>query len=127
MFVTPGSGGYLDASTGLLFGPDGNGDGHQDLYVSGSHITGALDRGNNGSVKRYDGITGDFIDTFIPTGSGGLIAPSGLWFTHTDPVTLNYLGGGSSFAAAQAIPEPTSALLLGLAAVCMCLRCWRVA
>lgn len=34
----------------------------------------------NGSVLRYDEVTGDFIDTFIPAGSGGLEAPSSLAF-----------------------------------------------
>lgn len=34
----------------------------------------------NGSVLRYDEVTGDFIDTFISSGSGGLKAPSSLAF-----------------------------------------------
>ncbi len=91
-FVPPGSGGLLELSTGLLFGPDGNGDGHQDLYVTSDDFTGANDQAKNGSVKRYDGVTGAFIDTFVPIGSGGLDNASGITFTDTDPVTLAYTG-----------------------------------
>jgi hypothetical protein len=42
-----------------VFGPDGNGDGVQDLYVASQ---------GNGKVLRYDGRTGAFIDTFATTG-----------------------------------------------------------
>ena len=48
--------------------------------------------GKNGNVKRYDGSTGDFIETFVPTGTGGLDDPSLTAFTETDPVTLEYHG-----------------------------------
>lgn len=72
VFVSPGSGG-LESPTGILFGPDGNSDGHQDLYVSNSRLTGqGGDKGKLGTVKRYDGLTGVFIDTFVPIRSGGL-------------------------------------------------------
>jgi hypothetical protein len=43
-------------------------------------------------VKRYDGISGSFIDTFVKEASGRLDDPFGLTFTGTDPVTLNYPG-----------------------------------
>lgn len=92
VFVPPGSGGLLSPS-GLLFGPDGNGDGHQDLYVTNSDFTGiGNDQARDGNVKRYDGVTGAFIDTFVPIGSGGLNNAWGLTFTETDPVTLAYTG-----------------------------------
>jgi hypothetical protein len=54
LFVPPGSGG-LEHARQALFGPDGNGDGNEDLYVAG---------GPNGRVRRYDGLTGAFIDVF---------------------------------------------------------------
>jgi streptogramin lyase len=44
-------------ASALVFGPDGK------LYVASSQ---------QASVLRFDGITGAFIDTFIPSGSGGL-------------------------------------------------------
>lgn len=49
--------------SGLTFGPDGN------LYV-----------GVGNGVNRYDGLTGDLIDAFVPQGSGGLSVPVGLIF-----------------------------------------------
>jgi hypothetical protein len=50
-------------------------------------------------VKRYDGATGAFIDTFVPERSGGLKRPSMMTFTQTDPVTLAYLGDDRLTAA----------------------------
>jgi sugar lactone lactonase YvrE len=88
-FIATGSGGLL-SPTGILFGPDGNGDGHQDLYVSNLSPTGVT--GKLGNVKRYDGLTGAFIDTFVSPRSGGLDDPSLMTFTRTDPVTLAYTG-----------------------------------
>ncbi len=40
---------------------------------------------NNNSVLRFDGETGDFIDTFIQEGSGGLDGPVGLTFGPQKP------------------------------------------
>jgi hypothetical protein len=88
-FVPPGRGG-LRNPTGVLFGPDGNGDGRQDLYVTNEEFTGL--KGKLGTVKRYDGVTGAFIDTFVEEGSGGLNDPVLLTFTETDPTTLAYTG-----------------------------------
>jgi subtilisin family serine protease len=67
-FVPTGSGG-LDFAWDLVFGADGNGDGVPELLVS-SFAT--------GDVLRYDGVTGAFIDKFVPAGSGGLSGPQGL-------------------------------------------------
>jgi PKD repeat protein len=60
-FVPQGTGG-LDKPTDVLFGPDANGDGSLDLYVSG-------DLSEN--ILRFDGVTGDLIDEFIAPGMGG--------------------------------------------------------
>src|SRR3990172_4917795 len=35
---------------------------------------------STGSVLRYSGTTGVFVDTFVPSGSGGLVTPSALIF-----------------------------------------------
>src|SRR5262249_9191882 len=92
----------LLAPTGLVFGPDGNGDGRQDLYVSNSQLTGkGADQARNGTVKRYDGVTGAFIDTFVAMRSGGLSDPNGLFFTETDPITLAYTGASPAIAVSQ--------------------------
>ena len=91
-FVTPGSGG-LTAPIGLLFGPDVNGDGVQDLYVtSGEQNPNFVTKPHTSAIKVYDGQTGAFIRDFVSPGSSGLDAPSYFTFTQTDPVTLNYLG-----------------------------------
>ncbi|MGH9661803.1 MAG: SMP-30/gluconolactonase/LRE family protein [Bryobacteraceae bacterium] len=91
IFVPPGSGG-LRLPFGLVFGPDGNDDGHFDLYVANSDATGSSLRGKKANVKRYDGVTGAFIDTFVPARSGGINEAAFLTFTSTDPVTLEYNG-----------------------------------
>jgi hypothetical protein len=64
----------------LAFGPDGN------LYVV-SELT--------DEVKRYNGTTGAFIDTFVTEGSGGLGEPTFLIFSPIpEPGTLTLLGTG---------------------------------
>jgi DNA-binding beta-propeller fold protein YncE len=69
VFVPSGSGG-LNNPQGLALGPDGN------LYVASfGSVTSAT-----GSVLRYDGATGAFIDAFVPMHSGGLGAPTDLTF-----------------------------------------------
>jgi len=99
VFVSGGTGGLRNVQA-AIFGPDGNGDGRQDLYVSNSQNTGiGQDKAKDGNVKRYDGVTGAFIDTFVSIGSGGLNNPSGLTFTETDPMTLAYRGGDTLTAA----------------------------
>src|SRR5262249_43279417 len=74
----------------------GNGDGVLDLYVSDAEFTGQSLTGKKGTVKRYDGATGAFIDTFVPEKSGGLVRPSMITFRGTDPVTLVYTGSTDS-------------------------------
>jgi DNA-binding beta-propeller fold protein YncE len=69
-FVTAGSGG-ITAPNGLAFGPDANGDGVADLYVTGA---------NSNNVVRYDGATGQPLGTYITPGSGGLSFPLTLAF-----------------------------------------------
>ncbi len=61
------SGNGLVAPGGLAFGPDG------ELYVSDFA---------SGSVLRFDGETGAFIDTFIAAGTGGLTSPRYLVFSN---------------------------------------------
>ena len=89
-FIPRGAGG-LQAPQAVLFGPDGNRDGLQDLYVGSSGINaGFVNLQHTSSVKRFDGVTGAFLDTFVREGSGGLDGPSLMTFTETDPVTLAY-------------------------------------
>jgi DNA-binding beta-propeller fold protein YncE len=90
LFVSPGSGG-LQFPFGLIFGPDCNGDGHPDLYVTNSEVTGGALPAKRATVKRYDGLTGVFIDTFVAERSGRLDDAALLTFTETDPVTLEYV------------------------------------
>jgi hypothetical protein len=77
------SGGGIDESEGLGFGPDGN------LYV----VSEATDE-----VFRYDGVTGAFIDIFVEEGSGGLGEPTFMLFAPqvvvAEPGTLALLCGG---------------------------------
>jgi sugar lactone lactonase YvrE len=71
VFVATGSGG-LDGPWAMVFGPDGNGDQVNDLYV-GSEFS--------HSILRYNGVTGEFIDAFVPSGGyGRLVKPKGLTF-----------------------------------------------
>jgi hypothetical protein len=91
-FVAPGYGGLQDPF-GVLFGPDANGDGHVDLYVTNSESPRlGLINHINATVKTYDGVTGVFIDTLTPPAASGRSDTQFLTFTQTDPVTLEYLG-----------------------------------
>jgi hypothetical protein len=75
-FVPSGSGGLTfggptEGGAWLIFGPDGN------LYVPSGSIGGPPAASK---VLRFNGTTGEFIDAFVPAGSGGLQGPSGLVF-----------------------------------------------
>jgi hypothetical protein len=117
-FVPVGSGG-LNSPLSLLFGPDANGDGIPDLYVSSAVIRSDFtSQGGTSQVLRYDGVTGAFIDTFVAPDSGGLRDPVFMTFTETDPTTLNYDGAGSNSrmhsTRAVAALNPASAGAAGL-------------
>jgi serralysin len=79
-FISADTGLLSDPDT-LLYGPDANGDGIKDLYV-----TNGADLGTS-SILRFDGGSGEFIDRFVgddPTTefneTGGLIRPYELAF-----------------------------------------------
>jgi hypothetical protein len=59
----------LVPTAGLLFGPDRNGDGASDLYLSNGEVD---------EILIFDGVSGLFLETFVPSGSGGLDDPKGL-------------------------------------------------
>jgi hypothetical protein len=117
-FIPAASGG-LRAPSGLIFGPDGNSDGQLDLYLAEVAANGYL----KASVKRYDGVTGAFLDTFVTERSGGLEGAVLMTFTQTDPVTLHYRVG----AAGTTVPEPIFALLLRLGIAAAMIRGRRIA
>jgi hypothetical protein len=70
VFVSAGNGG-IDGPHGLTFGPDANGDGVAELYVSGR---------NSFNVVRYDGVTGEPLGAYVTSGLGELRWPEGLAF-----------------------------------------------
>lgn len=124
-FVAVGSGGLFDAQ-GFEWGPDG------DLYVVSN---------NSSQILRYDGSTGDFMDEFVAPGVGGLDGPRDLTFgpdgnlyvsnsltdevlrydgttgAYLDSFVLAGLGGLDSpwYLNFAVVPEPSTALLLGVA------------
>jgi len=69
-FVSAGSGG-LKIANGLIFGPDRNGDGIEELYVSST---------NNSKILLFNGKTGESLGDFVTESSGGLSAPADLVF-----------------------------------------------
>ena len=84
-FVPPGSGGLTNPMStggglGIVFGPDGN------LYVTSGGISAPPE---SSTVLRFSGTTGEFIDAFVPPGSGGLKGPRGLVFGPDGNVYVN--------------------------------------
>lgn len=69
------NGGVIDGFEDIIFGPDVNGDGAQDLY--GAALLA-------GKVTVYDGKTGAYIRDFVAAGSGGLSVTTGLTFGPDD-------------------------------------------
>jgi hypothetical protein len=114
-FVPAGRGG-LTSPIALLFGPDANGDGIQDLYVSSCVLKSNFQaQPGTSAVLRFDGVTGAFLGTFVAPDSGGLRFPSAMTFTETDPTTLNYNGTGEASAARAASlmtsPQPLDLMI----------------
>ena len=68
-FVPAGGGGLTDPG-GLAFGSDGN------LYVNSGEGQGS----QANAILRFAGTTGNFLSTFVPSGSGGLIGGLDLIF-----------------------------------------------
>jgi hypothetical protein len=89
----------------ILFGPDRNEDGQQDLYATMLQ---------SGEVRAYD-VTNDTFTTFIAGGTD-LINPFFMTFGQTNPSTLAYEGvAAASLSAGNAVPEPASVVLIGFA------------
>jgi hypothetical protein len=110
-FVPADRGGLLQPF-GVLFGPDRNGDGQQDLYVTSTQVNDssfANSKPHTSSVKVYDGVSGAYLSDFVAVDSGGLNEPILMTFTETDPVTLAYRGA-SALAAALPAGPPNQAL-----------------
>ncbi|MBD2043118.1 hypothetical protein [Microcoleus sp. FACHB-672] len=86
-FIPANSGGLFAPDT-LIYGPDGNADGIQDLYISSGDKPATSQEQGASVVLRYDGVTGEFIDVFVGDNpntpdvdeSGGLHRPYGLAF-----------------------------------------------
>jgi outer membrane protein assembly factor BamB len=64
LITTVNAGGIMDDPEGVTLGPDGN------IYVADG----------GGAVQEFNGTTGAFIKTFVPTGSGGLMNARGVAF-----------------------------------------------
>ena len=117
------SGQGIVAPRGLTFGPDGN------LYVSNFQAF-----GTPGNVLRFNGVTGAFINTFIPAGDGGLSDPAAQVFgpdgnlyvaDYFDSVVRGYNGqtGICSGSIPRAARPPLGPMLwnLGQTETCTCL------
>ncbi len=68
--VVSGLGG-LDQPQYFVIGPDANGDGDEELYITSF---------GNDSVMRYNANTGAFVDDFVFSGNGGMDGPTGVHF-----------------------------------------------
>jgi hypothetical protein len=81
---------------GSAYGPDGN------LSVGYFIAQGNSDTGI-GEVRRYNGVTGAYIDTFVAPGSGGLVQPGDLKFNGS---TLYVADHGNIVGAESPTPIP---------------------
>lgn len=84
----PGGTGGLDFAWDLVFGPDVTGDDIPELIVSSFY---------SGDVLRFNGSTGEFIDTLVAKGYGGLTGPRGLLIgpdTNQDGTEELYVAAG---------------------------------
>jgi sugar lactone lactonase YvrE len=108
-FIPEGSGGLSMPIRQSVFGPDGNNDGVPDLYVASA--------GSN-AILRYDGLSGSFIDTFIPPGTGGLNGPVDLAFGPDGNLYVSSLGNNpaSPPSPGQVIRYNSSGAFLGVVA-----------
>jgi hypothetical protein len=105
-FVSAGSG-TLNNPRKAIFGPDANGDGIQDLYVTSE---------GNSKVLRFDGQTGAFIDTFVNTGTavGAMwvqVGSDGLVYVLAPTTTTS--GGPKSISRYKATGSLVDSLALG--------------
>ncbi|MBD2182914.1 NHL repeat-containing protein [Planktothrix sp. FACHB-1355] len=85
-FIPANSGGLFSPDN-LLYGPDGNGDGISDLYISSGNKPATAREQGASAILRYDGVTGAFIDVFVgdhpntpADETGGLFRPYGTAF-----------------------------------------------
>jgi hypothetical protein len=90
VFIAAGSGG-LDQPRNAVFGPDGNGDGRQDLYVSSQGTR---------EVLRYDGVTGTFVDKFATTSLGA------------GPIWIGFGGDNRLYATVRTNPNANETSIL---------------
>ncbi|HSU30500.1 MAG TPA: PEP-CTERM sorting domain-containing protein [Bryobacteraceae bacterium] len=77
--IGPLTGGALSNPEGVVFGPD------QNLYVA---------NGDLNSVLRFNATTGNFIDTFVSSGSGGLTSARGVAFGPDGDLYVTSFGTG---------------------------------
>src|SRR5688572_27012365 len=82
-YLFPRGGHGISHPTGLVFGPNGKGDGKLDLYVGSGYTD---------SILRFDGTTGAFVGTFVAKGTGGLMRPAHVVFGPDDNLYVSSLG-----------------------------------
>jgi serralysin len=85
-FIAPRNNGLADPDT-LLYGPDVNGDGLNDLYIASGSKAGNSGEFGASSILVYDGLSGSFIKALVQDDStthadetGGLFRPYGIAF-----------------------------------------------
>src|SRR5262249_41147607 len=126
-FIAVGVSG-LRSPMGILFGPDGTGDGQQDLYVTSCVYQNSFkSKAGTNMVLRFDSATGEPAPSpgnsgavFVAADSGGLDDPVLMTFTETNPTTLAYAETAvrsfatpsGTMATSQAIASPTLVTVL---------------